>query len=772
MPDTSAFNPMPPSPEPVPPASPEGAAPSLGEATVIRKPDAAPVHGDWSHLLRGQRLGQFVIEEPLGAGGMAAVLRARDTQLDRLVALKILPPDLARDPDNVRRFHNEARAAARLDSPYIARVYASGTDLDLHYIAYEFVEGESLRNRIERERKLPPAEVVRLGWQMAQALAHAVERGVVHRDVKPANIVMGVRGEAKLVDMGLARAQVEANQAELTQSGVTLGTFDYLAPEQALDPRQADVRSDIYSLGCTLYHAITGQPPVPGGTAARKLQAHQQELPLDPRQLNASVGDGLAALLARMMAKDPALRFSSPAELAQHFRMLMPPEATGATPLPELERQLLAALQPPRRSDAVWPLVGAAVLLLALTFVILPWLPGLGPGMPWAPDPPRLAQASPPLPPLSPVPTTTPEISPGPTLPASPAEPALPMVREVTTGSDLRTALEQRAQGVLTLAGDGFELNLGESEPLVLAQCDWTLQAPPGKRPVLRLVLRSTAWLGSDGRLQPGLTVRRGRLVLRGLRVEVVAPPDAPDWTAFHAHGGVLQFVDCELVTLPTHRLAPMDGWVTLVQATTDRSLPLPFVATVDVQQSLLYGGVEGFWMDAGTQLTLRDCVVGPFERTIRIRQTEATAGRPNTVEMTRVTWLLGAGPGLVADVKLPLRWRLTESVMGGPPRDGEAPGPPLLLVGADQLRLVEWRSQANSFHQLDALIAQGQGEDRARVVAATVQNLSAAPPGIQDDDSRQDRVLPFAHDQVWDQLRRLGPAPALEALRLNPKLA
>jgi serine/threonine protein kinase len=763
MPDTSSNHtsaPVPPDPE----VRTEAAAPA-DDATVIRKPEspAAPPHAQWSQLLRGHELGPFAIEETLGVGGMAAVLRARDTQLDRLVALKILPPDLARDPENVRRFHHEARAAARLDHPHIARVYSSGTEQNLHYIAFEYVEGETLRARIERERQLAPADVVLIGWQIAQGLAHAVERGVVHRDIKPANIVLGPQGQAKLVDMGLARAQVEANQADLTHSGVTLGTFDYLAPEQALDPRRADARSDIYSLGCTLYHALTGVPPVPPGTAARKLQAHQQEAPLDPRQLNPAVPDALAAILAKMMAKNPAERFASPVELAHHLQALLP-AATATGPTPKLDLKLLTGLEPATTGDRVWTLVAAAVLLLAAVFVFAPWLPGSGPG-------PKLVHglSTSLLPTVATTPTaaTPPEPSRA-TVPAN-----LPVVRDVTTGSELRALLEQRLQGVLTLAGESFDLNLGEAGPIILQQGDVVLQAPAGKRPVLRLALRSTGWLGSDGRLLPGLTVRRGRLHLRGLRLEIVAPTDAPDWSALHVFGGILVLTECDVVMLPAQRLTPTDGWVTLVQASTDLSAPLPLPATVDLQRSLLFGGAEAFLMEGGTRLIMRDTVLGPFERLVRTRPGERSLSNAAvTVDMAQITWLMGRGPGITADARTPLRWRLSESVVAGPPQEPEAPNAPLLLVAADPARQVEWRSQGNAFHRLEALVASNQGDERIRPLAAKLAELPAVAPTFQDEQSVQSASSPFVNDQAWEQFSRLELPAALEAAKVNPRLA
>src|SRR5207253_1371021 len=151
--------------------------------------------------LRGRKLAHFELLEPIGVGGMAAVLRARDTQLDRFVALKILPPEMGQDEENIRRFHQEARAAARLDHENIARVFFCGEDQRLHFIAFEFVEGVNLRVLLEQRGRLPVAEAVRIILQIATGLEHAASRGVVHRDVKPSNIIISPNGRAKLVDM-------------------------------------------------------------------------------------------------------------------------------------------------------------------------------------------------------------------------------------------------------------------------------------------------------------------------------------------------------------------------------------------------------------------------------------------------------------------------------------------------------------------------------------------------------------------------------------------
>lgn len=267
----------------------------------------------------GAQLEHFVVEEPIGRGGMGAVFRAVDQRLQRVVALKVLSPDQSQNQNAVQRFQNEACASARLDHDNIARVYYVGEDHGLHFIVYEYVTGRNIRDLISLAGPLNPAEAINYTLQIASALKHTSAAGVVHRDIKPSNIIVTPLGRAKLVDLGLARKEYTESADELTMVGTTLGTFDYISPEQARDPRNVDVRSDIYSLGCTLYQMLTGEPPYPEGTMYQKLLKHDGKEPPDPAQKNPRVSPQLSAVVKKMMASDPNRRQANADELIREL---------------------------------------------------------------------------------------------------------------------------------------------------------------------------------------------------------------------------------------------------------------------------------------------------------------------------------------------------------------------------------------------------------------------------------------------------------------------
>ncbi|MCE9554087.1 MAG: protein kinase, partial [Planctomycetes bacterium] len=267
-------------------------------------------------LLIGEQLDHFLLEEYIGGGGMGAVFRGTDTMLGRQVAVKVLSRQHAIDEETTRRFRNEAQSAARLDHENIARVYFVGVDRGWHYIVLEYVEGENARDLVAQQGPLPLATVLDITLQVAESLQHAASRDVVHRDVKPSNVLVTSDGHVKLVDMGLARLrQVEQTSDDITATGVTLGTFDYISPEQARDPRAADVRSDLYSLGCTMYYMLCAQPPFPEGTVLQKLLQHQGDEAPDCRQLRGDIPDVVAAILRKLLAKNPQDRYQQPRDL-------------------------------------------------------------------------------------------------------------------------------------------------------------------------------------------------------------------------------------------------------------------------------------------------------------------------------------------------------------------------------------------------------------------------------------------------------------------------
>ena len=273
--------------------------------------------------LEGSMLGHFQLEQFVGGGGMGAVFRGVDTMLGRTVAVKVLSRDQT-DPETLRRFKNEAQSAARLDNENIARVYFVGEDRGLHYIVFEFIEGVNVRDLVEQDGPLSLADAISFTLQVAEALDHATQRNVVHRDIKPSNVLVAADGRAKLVDMGLARLhQVESDSKDLTASGVTLGTFDYISPEQARDPRAADVRSDLYSLGCTFYFMLTGRPPFPEGTVLQKLLSHSGEDPTDPRNFRPNLDEQVVQVLNKLLAKQPGQRYQQPNELIGELLLIV-----------------------------------------------------------------------------------------------------------------------------------------------------------------------------------------------------------------------------------------------------------------------------------------------------------------------------------------------------------------------------------------------------------------------------------------------------------------
>jgi hypothetical protein len=255
----------------------------------------------------------------LGRGGMGAVYLAEHRHMERPVALKVVSADLVGNADAVRRFRQEVTAAARLGPhPHVVAVFDADQVGELHFLVMEYVEGQSLADYLHAKGPLPYAEACEYVRQAALGLQHAAEQGMVHRDVKPHNLMRTPQGQVKVLDFGLARCfrDSERIRTQLTQQGVLMGTADYMAPEQASDSRAADSRADVYSLGCTLYHLLTGRVPFPEGGTVEKIIKHAVEQPAPVGALRPDLPVGVAQVIERMMAKLPEHRFQSPGEVA------------------------------------------------------------------------------------------------------------------------------------------------------------------------------------------------------------------------------------------------------------------------------------------------------------------------------------------------------------------------------------------------------------------------------------------------------------------------
>ena len=280
---------------------------------------------------KGFRLGNHVILDRLGSGGMGQVFLAEHADLCRRAAIKVLSQPVAEDEVARERFHREARAAATLDHPNIVRVFDLNQEGQILYLVMEFIEGINLQAMVARSGPFAAGKAASYVGQAALGLQHAHEKGLIHRDVKPGNMIVDRIGVCRLLDLGLVRSSdPEDSQLTMNLNGQgILGTVDYLAPEQAVDSSDVDARADVYSLGATLYFLLAGHPMFPNGRAAQKLMWQQSKDPVDIRQLRPEVPDGLATVIHRALAKNPADRFQTAAAMAAElarFAVTSPPE--------------------------------------------------------------------------------------------------------------------------------------------------------------------------------------------------------------------------------------------------------------------------------------------------------------------------------------------------------------------------------------------------------------------------------------------------------------
>jgi len=323
-------------------------------------------------------VGEYVILDRIGRGQTAGVYKAVH-QSGQVVALKVLSASKARDPNVLNRFLREGRLLTQLDHPNVVRAFQVGSAGGVHFIVMEHVDGETLDELLERRTKLPPAEAVRLAEQAYHGLQHLHERRMVHRDLKPANLMLTPSGRSdtadatlQLLDIGLGRelfddAAPSTQDLKLTGEGALLGTPDYLAPEQARDARAADIRADIYSLGCVLYHLTAGHPPFRDRNVMAQMVAHATAAPPPLSEIGVSVPAGLQAVMDRLLAKRPEDRPQTPADAARALAPYLPAEpqqAEKAAVLPayqewlesesafEMPNEVRATIPPPKPPPA------------------------------------------------------------------------------------------------------------------------------------------------------------------------------------------------------------------------------------------------------------------------------------------------------------------------------------------------------------------------------------------------------------------------------------
>jgi serine/threonine-protein kinase len=286
--------------------------------------------------LLGQQIPGYELLERLGRGAMGTVYKARQLSMNRLVAVKVLLPRLGANPEFIERFRQEAHIAARLSHNNIVQAIDVGSAGTVHYFVMELIEGRAIKADLEAGKVYPEKDAVEIVVQIAQAIQHASRRGLIHRDVKPANIILTADGIAKLADLGLARATADDALAR-REKGMAIGTPFYIAPEQIVGREDVDFRADIYSLGATLYHMVTGRPPFYYKDVDKVFQAHLDEPLTPPDHINQRLSAGLGEVVEFMMAKDRGERYRTPDDLIIDLECLLNGEP------PKLARQRIGA---------------------------------------------------------------------------------------------------------------------------------------------------------------------------------------------------------------------------------------------------------------------------------------------------------------------------------------------------------------------------------------------------------------------------------------------
>jgi eukaryotic-like serine/threonine-protein kinase len=285
-------------------------------------------------------LGPYTITDWIGQGGMGQVFKAVHTVMGRECAIKVLPLNKS-TPEAIENFRREIRTQAQLDHPHLVRAYDAGHDGNVHYLVTEYVPGTDLRQFVRRQGSLTMQQAANVIVQAARGLEHAHQRGLIHRDVKPGNILVTPAGIAKVSDLGLSGFIDEAEQDP--RAGRIVGTADYLSPEQIHSPLEVTSVSDIYSLGCTLYYSISGKVPFPGGTTKDKARRHLEETPWHPRRFNSEISEEFVEVIADMMEKEPKKRIQTAGEVVARLE----PWARDSSPLPSQQLTKSPWMPPP-----------------------------------------------------------------------------------------------------------------------------------------------------------------------------------------------------------------------------------------------------------------------------------------------------------------------------------------------------------------------------------------------------------------------------------------
>jgi serine/threonine protein kinase len=427
-------------------------------------------------------LGEYKLLDRIGQGRMAGVYKAVHTTTGQVVAVKVLPPSKAKIPALLARFQRESRLALRLKHPNVVRTFQVGkTKGDLNYLVMEYLDGETLEDVLARRKRLPTGEAVHVLVQALRGLQHLDDEGLVHRDLKAGNLMLvparaGGQPETvleqavKILDIGLGRALFDEGEpgpdevGELTNEGVLLGTPSYMAPEQARNAHAADVRSDLYSLGCVFYEMLTGQVPFPDTSMIRQMVRHATEPPRPLRQLNPAVPEGFQAVMDCLLAKDPARRYATATQAARAVQALLP-QQQGPPAAPEPPPQMkkyLTWLETASRDEAEALTTSPATVLTVpapapqpskapaapATMAAPRPVPAAVPVVAAVPTPAGLARPAPPVAPLA-----TPK-------PNAPAAPPLAPVALAPPGKPLWHALFRPGRRDLMFAGAGAGLLL------------------------------------------------------------------------------------------------------------------------------------------------------------------------------------------------------------------------------------------------------------------------------------------------------------------------